>query len=212
MLEVVRMTSSWIFPALAISSLASAGFFFVQWRRALRKPIDSLRERRLQAIIARAPGIIYLKDATTGRFLLGNEAFFRALCLEPEQVIGKRAEELLPAEIASSLSSHEEQVIHQERSMTFEEQFPVGGELRSFLSTKYLLTNGSGWKKAVGSISIDLLPQRQTADLLRQQIDELRYRNRTLTDNVKRERLGTCRQSCSQLDTAIRKLREAASL
>ncbi|WP_437522037.1 AAA family ATPase [Sorangium sp. So ce726] len=105
-------------------------------RRAERELRES--QATLQAIVDNSAAAIYLKDRD-GRFLLVNRRVSRGLGRPLDQIVGKTSAELLPATATAILDEHDRRVLDSGEPMEFEEEVLIDGELRTYLSTKFLL-------------------------------------------------------------------------
>ncbi|HEY7074416.1 MAG TPA: PAS domain S-box protein [Solirubrobacteraceae bacterium] len=132
-------------------------------RRAER---EARRSRELlQRIIDHAPNVIVFKDVD-GRCVLINERGSRELHgLAPADVIGRRDEELFEARIAEELRAQDRAVIEAGAPLTFQHELPTaGGELRSYLTTRFPLPGAAGEPNGVGAIKVDVTEIRRARD------------------------------------------------
>ncbi len=110
--------------------------------------------------------IIYVKDRE-GRYLLVNREWIEALEIPREKALGKTDAEIFPAELATAYMSNDAQIREQRTSISMQEQAPVRGELRSFLSQKFPLLDSDNKLFGTAGISSDITDlKRLEADLV----------------------------------------------
>lgn len=128
--------------------------------------------RLLQAIVDSSPDIIFAKDLE-GRYLVFNGAAGAAFGRDPSEVVGRGAGALFPPEKVRVLEANEEQVIAEDRAITFEDvtQTPCGE--RVFLATKGPLRDEQGHVFGVFGISRDITDRRRAERALEAQRREL---------------------------------------
>lgn len=123
-------------------------------------------EQRLHSILDNTPSIVYLKDAA-GRYLLVNRAYEEAFGVSEEQVVGRPSEMIFPAEIVARFRENDRKVLESRVPFQFEEQVPVAGALRTFLSVKFPVCNPQGEPFAVCGISTDITDRKEALERLR---------------------------------------------
>ena len=79
----------------------------------------------LRTAAEHSPTGIYAKDAQ-GRYVFANPAAARLLGREPEQVIGRTDEELLPADFAAALRTADQAALAQGRAVRRDDRLPDG--------------------------------------------------------------------------------------
>lgn len=133
-----------------------------------KRALAALREteQRLHAILDNTPAIVYLKDPA-GRYLLVNRAYEKAFGVSEEQVIGQPSEMIFPAETVARFRANDRQVLERRSPFQFEEQAPVGGVERTFLSVKFPVCDPRGEPFAVCGISTDITERKQAEERLR---------------------------------------------
>src|SRR6185369_16940203 len=85
-----------------------------------------LHQYRLDAILDNTPAIVTMKD-TQGAYVYANRRFSDFFGVDPEHVIGKTDEDLLPAAITERVRDQDYDVIKSRRAMRFEDSFAIGG-------------------------------------------------------------------------------------
>ena len=122
-----------------------------------------LVQERMQAILEHAPALIWVKDHQ-GHIVLANHRLAEALGHPYEQVVGRRSDELLPADVAAQHQSHDRQVMQQRHALEAEEIMPGPGGTRTFLSSKFPLP---GNPPMVGGIATEISDRKRIEQELR---------------------------------------------
>ena len=132
---------------------------------AMRRAQEDLRRVRdqLQSILEHTPASIWIKDAA-GRIVLANHRLADALGHPYDAVIGRRSEDLLPAEVAAQHNAHDTIVVRDRKAITAEEVVPAPEGARTFLSIKFPLP---GDPPMVGGIATDISERKQMEEALR---------------------------------------------
>ncbi len=131
------------------------------------------RTELLNGVLEGTTDVIFVKDLN-GRVLLANAAFAAAARSTPEQLVGKRDEELFPPDVAAEIRQHDEAVIAGGSPIQIEETIPVAGEARVFLTLKAPLRDGSGRVIGILGISRDITERNRAEEALRE--SESRFR------------------------------------
>ncbi len=135
-------------------------------------------EALLLAVTEGTPDAVYLKDLE-GRYLQLNAAACRVLGKERDEVLGKDDTALFPAEDARRVMEGDRRVLAGGAPQTYEELITIGGEPRTFLSTKGPVRDPQGRVVGLFGIARDISGRRR-ADLVLQDSEE---RFRTLFEN-----------------------------
>jgi len=122
--------------------------------RALRVTTD-----RFQRILDNAKALIFIKDADS-RYLVVNREFERVRGLSAEQIVGHSEQELTPGAVGDEVRAADEAVMASREPITFEQDFPLAGETRTFLSVKFPINDEYG-QDAIGGIASDITAQKQ---------------------------------------------------
>lgn len=125
----------------------------------------SEREELLQSIINNTNSVIYLKDIS-GRYLMVNRRFKEVLLLKQDTIIGSRAVDLYPADIAEKLVAMDEQVMATGQLMEAEEVVPHRDGPHTYISSKFPLLDSSGEAYALCGISTDITKRKQDEEEL----------------------------------------------
>jgi PAS domain S-box-containing protein len=120
-------------------------------------------QERMQSILEHTPASIWVKDVS-GRIVLANHRLADALGHAYEHVIGRRSEDLLPADVAAQHRAHDLIVLREHRAVEAEEVVPRPDGVRTFLSIKFPLP---GDPPMVGGIATDISERKQTEEQLR---------------------------------------------
>ncbi|WP_425260800.1 PAS domain-containing protein [Rubrivivax sp. RP6-9] len=164
-----RTTAAWasVMALLALLVLGAGARLFVQ-RAALRgSEREHAADRRrletlalLQAITDSSGDAIFAKDAA-GRFLLCNAACAAGMGHAPEDVLGKRVDELLPQGPSAALADNDRQVLKGSGNQVFEEQLETAHGPRVFLTTKGPLRDAEGHVIGLFGVARDVTAARQ---------------------------------------------------
>jgi PAS domain S-box-containing protein len=151
-------------------------------------------QARLQSILDYAPAAIWVKDPE-GRIILANKRLAEAIGHAGEDVVGRKSEELLPAEVAKEHRDHDLIVMRENRALEVEELAPSPAGIRTFLAIKFPIP---GNPPLVGAIATEITERKRMED-------ELRIAVRTREDVLAivshdlRNPLGTIQLSISML-------------
>ena len=160
----------------ALRALAGQASALLEARR--REARSAEVERRFLAFLDNAPIIAFLKDEE-GRMRFVNRGFDR---VHPgADVLGLRAEEWLPEEVARTVLDHDALVVESGRTLEFEEAVPlVDGTPRTWRSFKFPVeVEGETW---VGGVALDVTDQRTAEGTILAQKEELARRNGELVE------------------------------
>ena len=108
--------------------------------------------RRLTALIENTSQAVYLKDCE-GRYRFVNEAAAELFGLKPEEVVGKRDEDLFDVGSAARIRRIDEQILEDEAADSHETTRFIDGDGHVFLSNKYPYYDENG--DIVGIMGID---------------------------------------------------------
>lgn len=159
----------------SIIGLVGIGHDVTERKRAQEEALLA-KDRLLRAVIDSIPDYIFAKDKE-GRFLLSNVAHAHAAGItDPDALLGKRAEELFPRDMAAQFTQDDETVILTEQPLLNIERTSVDaqGEKRFVLTTKLPLRNPSGQVIGLVGISRDITQRKQVEAALME--SEQRFR------------------------------------
>jgi PAS domain S-box-containing protein len=126
----------------------------------------AVSEARLQDILDNAPAVVHVKDID-GRYLLVNRRWEEHFHLKRDEVIGRRPDEIFPAEQADAFLANDRKVLEAGGPLTFEEVAQHDDGPHTYLSSKFPLPNGSSAHYAVCGISTDITPRKRAEEALR---------------------------------------------
>jgi len=133
-------------------------------KRAQRALFES--ERRLQAILAHTPAIVYMKDLE-GRFLLMNHRFEDLFGIKVEELLGKTVYDFFPKEMAEAYEANDRKAIEGGVPVQVEEVAPQADGLHTYLSLKAPVFDRPGVPYALCGISTDITVLKRTEEELR---------------------------------------------
>ncbi|MEM9926717.1 MAG: PAS domain S-box protein, partial [Cyanobacteria bacterium P01_D01_bin.50] len=133
----------------------------------------------LQAVIEGTNDVIFVKDLQ-GRYVIANKTACEWLGISVEQILGKNDTELFPSQVANHIIKMDKQVANTGESITYTEQVPKQGMLKTLHSIKYPWRSQQGNIVGVIGISRDIT-ERQCFEKALQE-SELNFR--TLADTV----------------------------
>lgn len=130
-----------------------------------RRAQEALRteQARLRSIVEHAPAAIWVKDRD-GRIVFANRRVAHALGIEVADVIGKRSDEVLPAEFALPHQEHDTKVLLENRAVEVEEMVPSPEGPRTFLAVKFPIP---GDPPLVGGIATEISERKHMEQELR---------------------------------------------
>ncbi|MGL5064199.1 MAG: PAS domain-containing sensor histidine kinase [Microcoleus sp.] len=103
---------------------------------------------------------LFVKDSG-GRYMMLNAAGAKLVGKSFEEIIGRNDSELFPPEIASKIVEADREIMTAGTTKFMEEELPVDGNLRTFLSTKSAYRDGEGKIGGIVSISRDITDRKQ---------------------------------------------------
>ncbi|MEO1296794.1 MAG: PAS domain S-box protein, partial [Cyanobacteria bacterium J06636_16] len=89
----------------------------------------------LNGVLNSTEDLIFVKD-TRGKYLLANEAITRLLGDGRKDLVGQDDTQLYPPEVAQEIQNRDQQLFQERLPQTYEQQVPIQGELRTFLTSK----------------------------------------------------------------------------
>lgn len=161
----VRIYLATFFPVRATSGEIMGVGGVVSDVTGARRAEEELRreQERIQAILEHTPAAIWVKDSS-GRIVLANHRLADALGHSYERVIGRRSEDLLPADVAAQHRAHDLVVTREHRAIETEEIVPGPDGVRTFLSIKFPLP---GDPPMVGGIAMEISERKRMEEELR---------------------------------------------
>ncbi|MBD1886012.1 PAS domain S-box protein [Microcoleus sp. FACHB-45] len=114
----------------------------------------------LFAVINSTPAALFVKDIQ-GRYLMLNAAGASIIGKSVDDIIGRDDSELFPPEIAGNIRKTDRPIMTAGKTQAIEEELPVKGNLRTFLSTKSAYRDGLGNISGIVSIARDITESKQ---------------------------------------------------
>jgi PAS domain S-box-containing protein len=143
--------------------------------------IDRSREQ-LRTILDATKAVIYLKDAE-GRYLFVNRRFQEVFGVERDRAIGRRDDELLPAQLASLLRTSDRRVLESRAPQELEETLPGADGAHTYLALKFPLLDDRGAAFGLSCVATDIT-ERKRADEAMQRARDAAERERRLREAV----------------------------
>lgn len=145
-------------------------------RRCLRVHNELLRsEEGLRQIIDTIPHMVYAKD-DNGKFIIANRALASTLGASPDEVTGKKHDEIHPVQgEVEQMLSEDQQVLETGKAMFIPEQkYTDWLETTHWLQVTRVPFTAQNGKQAVLSVSTDITRRRQDEETLRKTRNALR--------------------------------------
>jgi PAS domain S-box-containing protein len=114
----------------------------------------------LLTVINSTPTALFVKDIH-GCYMMLNAAGASIIGKSFDDIIGRDDSELFPPEIAANITQTDRQIVTAGKTQVIEEELPVQGKLRTFLSTKNAYRDGQGKISGIVSIARDITDRKQ---------------------------------------------------
>lgn len=134
-------------------------------RKKMEKKLLSAKDM-LQSIIDNTTAVIYLKDLQ-GQYILINCRYEDLFCITKEEIIGKTDYDIFSKDMADKLRENDQRVINTRSPLKVEEIVSHGGELHTYISVKFLISDEHGTPYGVCGISTDITDQKIAENTLR---------------------------------------------
>jgi PAS domain S-box-containing protein len=137
----------------------------------LRQTSEALHKNQalFQGFLNHLPAVLFARD-TQGRFILVNHFYEKLLNLSHDEIIGKTAHEILPAESADLFRENDRIVMESGKPLEREEESPIG----TYMAIKFPIYDEEGSITAVGGVSTDISQLKKVERDLREQQELLR--------------------------------------
>lgn len=154
------------FPAeVTLSRMTMNGrqVIYCVWRdisaRKMAEAKDAESQQLLLAIVDHAPALVFVFDAS-GKLILCNQQFEKAVAHRREEIIGEYRASFLPADIAQEHLENDLQVLASGKAISFEEnnEEPDGKHVYLTVKSPLYLPGGAAW--AVLGISTDITQRK----------------------------------------------------
>jgi PAS domain S-box-containing protein len=136
---------------------------------------DALQRSRrlLQEMADNTTAVIYVKEAT-GRYILVNRRFEQIFGLTADHIVGYTDHEIFPSHFADAFRANDVEVLERNATLEYEEHAPHLDGLRTYISIKFPLRDGTGMPYALCGISTDITERKQAENALRYHEQQLR--------------------------------------
>ncbi|MEG4804698.1 PAS domain S-box protein [Microcoleus sp. ARI1-B5] len=114
----------------------------------------------LLTVINSTPTALFVKDIH-GCYMMLNAAGTTIIGKSFDEIIGRDDSELFPPEIAANITKTDREIVTAGKTQVMEEELPVKGILRTFLSTKNAYRDGQGNISGIVSIARDITDRKQ---------------------------------------------------
>ncbi|MEG3847953.1 PAS domain S-box protein [Microcoleus sp. herbarium19] len=114
----------------------------------------------LLTVINSTPTALFVKDIE-GRYMMLNAAGATIIGKSFDEIIGRDDSELFPPEIADKIRKSDRQIVTAGKIQITEEELPVQGNLRTFLSTKNAYRDGQGKIGGIVTVARDITDRKQ---------------------------------------------------
>jgi PAS domain S-box-containing protein len=125
---------------------------------------------QFQSIIDNSPSVIYAKDRAFS-YLFANREFGRMFQVDPEAMIGKSDETIMPLDVAGRARASDRKVLEEGEVVQEEEVIWRRGGDRTYLTQKFPLLDTDGEIYAVCGISTDITERKAREQELRAEVD-----------------------------------------
>ena len=125
-------------------------------------------EARLLAFTEHSPAAMYLKDAA-GRYRFANRNFLSRHGLRPEQVLGRRDEEIFAGSQASHSAATDAEVMARRAACEFEQAMRTADGERLQMIVKFPVFDTQGAVVGLGGVSTDITQRKATEQALVEQ-------------------------------------------
>jgi PAS domain S-box-containing protein len=120
---------------------------------------------RLKPVLDDAPLVVFARDPG-GRYLYVNRAFEATTGKRADEVLGRTAEEVLPADAAAAVSESDHQVIDRRAAVVFEALGAFGPGRRALMNFKFPLLGADGAPQSIFGFGIDVTERRRREEAL----------------------------------------------
>jgi PAS domain S-box-containing protein len=140
--------------------------------RADRARADALNEaaashNQLQKLIDNTESNIYMKRVDNGQYLLVNREWERLFGVSRDRVVKLDDHGVFPRELADQLRANDLKVAASGRSVQYEETADGIDGIRTYISVKFPVMDGTGRPYAVCGISTDITDRKRAEDEVR---------------------------------------------
>lgn len=133
------------------------------WRDAHERLRES--EERLKAFTENSPAIMFLKDPA-GRYRFVNRPLLRLFGLREEQVVGRRDDEIFPADQARRFAKSDAEVLASGSSVEVEQPLATPQGERVHIVVKFPVYDAAGDVAGVGGVAADITERKRAEQAL----------------------------------------------
>lgn len=137
-------------------------------------------EERFRSFMEFLPGVAYIKDEDQ-RLVYTNSMFANFLGKKPEDLIGKKTDEMMPPEMAESFIKENEEVLSGNKPMVFEHTYPGPDGPTYWLTFKFPIGKEDE-KRLLGTISMNVTERKELE--LELEASEKRYQSMLENSNL----------------------------
>lgn len=116
----------------------------------------------LHAIINNTSSNIFIKDLE-GRYVLVNSTMAALFNKKPSQIVGLTDFDIVPDYVATKVREDDRQIAETAQLKEIEDDVPVNGEIRSYITAKFPIYNDKGVVRGVCGVTTDIT-QRKLAE------------------------------------------------
>jgi PAS domain S-box-containing protein len=192
----LRLDGSWVNVERSLSGISWRGkTAFLSLVRDITERLlieKNVREREAQfrAVVNNSPTKIHIKDAH-GRYVLINKISEKLFGVTDEEAKGKTTQEIFPDTIAMKFVSHDNIVLESGQVVEQEEEWTEEGDIHTYLTVKFPITDAEGRITAVGAIGTDITDRKRSEAALNNAKEQAELANRTKSEflaNMSHER------------------------
>ncbi|WP_168014728.1 PAS domain-containing protein [Halomonas salinarum] len=140
---------------------------FTRVGRAFEKMLHRIRERDryLEEIIDHSPDLIFLKDLDH-HYCLVNQQYAKVVNTTPQQLVGRPMWEVLDSDSMEHALAMDNQVLRSGEPVKYRHVLKTRSGARSFLFSKFPITDDHGKPYLIGGIATDITDTEQTVEAL----------------------------------------------
>jgi len=130
---------------------------------------EELREQYaiLQTILESTTDFVYMKDCL-GRYVTINSAAAAAVGKSATEIIGRDDRAIFPPDVAQEIMDRERRIVAKGESESYEEEIPLGDQVRHLFTAKSVCRDASGKVIGVVGITRDVTPNVRAEEALRE--------------------------------------------
>lgn len=158
--QKIILPTTWLISLLTLFNLS----LYLVFRTSIASSTKSKRD--MQAMFDHSPAVIFIRD-NEGRFIFINHKFEQLHQVQRGNIIGKKAQNIFPANTADRMTFNDDTVIESGKTFEYEEEITLNDITYSYMSTKFPLLDNKGNIYAIAGISTDVTERKQQEELLR---------------------------------------------